>query len=44
VASECMYAVAGAVTLAKGSVHAREFVVNRYLHLLMQNKGGGTLG
>lgn len=39
VAGECMYAIAGAVTLAKGTAHARAFIVNRYLHLLLRNKG-----
>lgn len=33
-----MCAVAGAVTLAKGTVHARAFIVNRYLQLLMHNQ------
>jgi hypothetical protein len=39
VAGECMYAIAGAVTVSKGTLHARAFIVNRYLHLLLQNKG-----
>jgi hypothetical protein len=43
VAGECMCAIAGAVTFSKGTVHARSFIVNRYLQLLMQNKGDGKV-
>jgi hypothetical protein len=34
-----MCAIAGAVALSKGTVHARAFIVNRYLKLLLQNQG-----
>jgi len=43
VAGECMCAIAGAVTFSKGTVYARSFIVNRYLQLLMQNKGDGKV-
>lgn len=39
-----MCAIAGAVTLSKGTVHARSFIVNRYLQLLMQNRGERQVG
>ena len=39
-----MCAIAGAVTLSKGTVHARAFIVNRYLQLLMQNRGERLVG
>lgn len=43
VSGECMCAIAGAVTLSKGTVHARAFIENRYLKLLLQNQGERTL-
>lgn len=39
-----MCAIVGAVTLSKGTVHARAFIVNRYLHLLMHNQGERKVG
>ena len=38
-----MLSIAGAVTMSKGTVDGRAFIVNRYLQLLLQNPGNRTL-